>query len=87
MTGVWGGLSGEAEDSSSDSQEPGPGDALTVDVCRLNFHVLHALHTARLVFRSNGWERSNMWEIMIHILICVDNKSKVISASEDKLDL
>ena len=62
MTGVCGGgFSEETDDSSSDlSEKPGPEDAQTVEECRLNFHDLHALHTARFVFRNIGLERRAM---------------------------
>lgn len=79
MTGVWGGFSVETEDSSSDlSRGPGPEDAQTVEVCWLNFHDLHALHTARFVFRNIELERTDMWKIMILIMFYGGNKSKVI---------
>lgn len=53
MTGVWGGFGVKTEDSSSDlSRGPGPEDAQAVEECGLDFHDLHALHTARFVFHN-----------------------------------
>lgn len=79
MTGVWGGFSVETADSFSDlSRGPGPEDAQTVEECQLNFHDLHALHTARFVFRNTGLEHTDMWKIMILIMIYGENKSKVV---------
>lgn len=67
MTGVWGGFSVQTEGSCSDlSQGPGPEDAPTEERCRLNSHDLQALHTARLIFRNTGLERTAIWQIMIY---------------------
>lgn len=78
MTGVCGGFSLETEDNASDlSRGPGPEEAQTVEECKFNFHDLHALQTARFVFRNSGLERKDMWKIMILIMTFGKIRAKI----------